>query len=54
MCLGRLLSLLGGSDCLLPLGLPDLGLLVPLGQDVLKESKSDSFEDLSLPIDQSI
>merc|ERR1719481_2280191 len=33
---GLLLLLLGSSDSLLSLGLPDLGLLVPLGHDVLE------------------
>ena len=32
---GLLLGVLGGPHGLLPLGLPDLGLLVPLGHDVL-------------------
>ena len=36
---GLLLGVLGGPHGLLPLGLPDLGLLVPLGHDVLKSGK---------------
>ena len=36
---GLLLGVLCGPHGLLPLGLPDLGLLVPLGHDVLKSDK---------------
>merc|ERR1719300_273253 len=40
-CLLCLLGLLGSSDGLLPLGLADLGLLVPLGHDLSKGGPSD-------------
>merc|ERR1719498_2349180 len=40
-CLLCLLGLLGSSDGLLPLGLADLGLLVPLGHDLSQGGPSD-------------
>ena len=39
--LAGLLGLLGGPDGLLPLGLAHLGLLVPLGHDVLYKKKNN-------------
>merc|ERR1719330_2246120 len=47
---GLLLGVLGGSHGLLPLGLPDLGLLVPLGHDVLKGGANNSSLELLGPL----
>merc|ERR1719481_1088688 len=47
---GLLLLLLGGSDGLLSLGLPHLGLLVPLGHDVLEGGSNDGSLELLGPL----
>merc|ERR1719320_1398348 len=44
--LGRLLCILSSSDGLLPLCFPDLGLLVPLGHDILEGGSYDSTLEL--------
>merc|ERR1712020_740126 len=45
-----LLLILGGSHRLLPLGLPDLGLLVPLGHDVLEGGTHNGSLELLGPL----
>merc|ERR1719147_195933 len=47
---GLLLLLLCSSDGLLSLGLPDLGLLVPLGHDVLEGGSDDGSLELLGPL----
>ena len=47
---GLLLGVLGGSHGLLPLGLPDLGLLVPLGHDVLEGGANHGTLELLGPL----
>merc|ERR1719481_2359960 len=47
---GLLLLLLGSSDGLLSLSLPDLGLLVPLGHDVLEGGSDDGSLELLGPL----
>ena len=47
---GLLLGVLGSSHRLLPLGLPDLGLLVPLGHDVLEGGSDHGSLELLGPL----
>ena len=47
---GLLLGVLGSSHRLLPLGLPDLGLLVPLGHDVLEGGADHGTLELLGPL----
>ena len=47
---GLLLGVLGGSHGLLSLGLPDLGLLVPLGHNVLEGGANHSSLELLGPL----
>ena len=53
LCCRRLLcflNLFGGTDGLLSLRLPDFGLLVSLGHDVLKSSANNSALELVSPL----
>ena len=51
---GLLLGVLGSSHCLLPLSLPDLGLLVPLGHDVLESCANHGSLELLGPLVPSL